>query len=302
VSGAALSTPAAHVLCVLFVIVDGVTRAWRLQTFVRAFGGSLRFRHALRANLVEDAAAAVTPMRLGGQPARLAVLARAGVSTATAIGVSVVEAAVMYPLVALAAIGVALAFAPEWWQTIGVRLGHSAVSAGRWLAAGAAITLVAWIGMRRVLPHHHQAASRTIAYAWRELRRVEPATLLLTSLLTLVSVAARVAILPVLTLTLVPPSSPPVGAVTLSSFVLLYGQLILPTPSGAGAVEAGFLSGGVGLEGGAPTTRLLLAWRIYTSLLSIAAGLILVAASVASALVRRRAPTTNDVSDGIPHR
>jgi hypothetical protein len=286
VSGAALSTPAAHVLCVLFVIVDGVTRAWRLQTFVRAFGGSLRFRHALRANLVEDAAA-VTPMRLGGQPARLAVLARAGVSTATAIGVSVVEAAVMYPLVALAAIGVALAFAPEWWQTIGVRLGHSAVSAGRWLAAGAAITLVAWIGMRRVLPHHHQAASRTIAYAWRELRRVEPATLLLTS---------------VLTLTLVPPSSPPVGAVTLSSFVLLYGQLILPTPSGAGAVEAGFLSGGVGLEGGAPTTRLLLAWRIYTSLLSIAAGLILVAASVASALVRRRAPTTNDVSDGIPHR
>jgi hypothetical protein len=53
---------------------------------------------------------------------------------------------------------------------------------------------------------------------------------------------------------------------------------------------------------GAPTTRLLLAWRIYTSLLSIAAGIILVAVSMASTLVRRRSPTTNDASDGIAHR
>jgi uncharacterized membrane protein YbhN (UPF0104 family) len=298
VSGAALSTPAAHVLCVLFVIVDGVTRAWRLQTFVRAFGGSLRFRHALRANLVEDAAAAVTPMRLGGQPARLAVLAQAGVRTSTTIVASVVEGAVTYPLVALAAICFGLAFAPDWWRTIGVQLEHSTISAGRWLALGAALGVVGWITMRRLLPQHHHAASRTIVYASRELRRVGVGTLLAASVLTLVSVAARVAILPVLTLALVP--APPVTLVTLSSFVLLYGQLVLPTPSGAGAVELGVLSGAAGVVG-AQTTWLLLAWRIYTSLFSIAAGLALAAASMASALIRRRALSTNEPSAGVPH-
>jgi uncharacterized membrane protein YbhN (UPF0104 family) len=198
----------------------------------------------------------------------------------------------MYPLVAVVAAGVALAFAPEWWQTIGVQLGHSAIGVSRWLAAGTAVGLVAWVNMRRQLPHHHRAAGRTAAQAWRELRRVDHPTLVLACVLTLVSLTSRVAILPVLTLTLVP--SPPAGAVTLSSFVLLYGQLFLPTPSGAGAVEVGFLSGGAGVVG-ASTTRLLLIWRIYTSLISIAAGLVLATTSLASALARRRStpPTTS---------
>jgi uncharacterized membrane protein YbhN (UPF0104 family) len=297
VSGAALSTPLAHLLCVLLLVVDGVSRAWRLQAFVHAFGGSLRLSDAARANLVEDAAAAVTPLRLGGQPARIAMLVRAGVRTSTTIVASVVEAVVMYPLVALAAVPFALAFAPDWWQTIGVRLGQSAMGAGRWLVFGAALSVVAWIIMRRLIPHHHHAANRTIAHAWRELRKVDSGTLLLTSLLTLVSVAARVAILPVLTLTLVP--SPAVGPVTLSSFVLLYGQLLLPSPSGAGAVEVGFLSGGAGVAG-AGTTGLLLAWRLYTALVSIAAGVVLVAIPVASALLRRRVPTTTDATGRVP--
>jgi uncharacterized membrane protein YbhN (UPF0104 family) len=298
VTGAVISAPVAHALCVLFLVVDSASRAWRLQTLVRAFGGALRFWDSVRANLVEDAAAAVTPMRLGGQPARLAVLAQAGVRTSTTIVASVVEAAVTYPLVALAAICVALAFAPDWWRTIGVQLEHSTIGAGRWLALGAALGVIGWIAMRRLVPHHHHAASRTIVYASRELRRVGFDTLLAASVLTLVSVAARVAILPVLTLALVP--SPPVALVTLSSFVLLYGQLVLPTPSGAGAVELGVLSGGAGVVG-AQTTWLLLAWRIYTSLFSIAAGLALAAASMASALIRRRALSTNEPSTGVPH-
>jgi hypothetical protein len=64
-------------------------------------------------------------------------------------------------------------------------------------------------------------------------------------------------------------------------------------------VEVGFLSGGAGVVG-ALTTRLLLAWRIYTSGISIAAGLLVVAASMASTLLPRRA-STKDVSDGIAH-
>ena len=56
-----------------------------------------------------------------------------------------------------------------------------------------------------------------------------------------VNLATRVAILPVLALTL--PNPPALALLIVGSFALLYGQLILPTPAGAGAVELGFLGG-----------------------------------------------------------
>ncbi len=48
------------------------------------------------------------------------------------------------------------------------------------------------------------------------------------------------------------------------SFALLYSQLLLPTPSGAGAVELGFLGGAAG-DLGDRAGWLLLAWRFYTN-------------------------------------
>jgi uncharacterized membrane protein YbhN (UPF0104 family) len=79
---------------------------------------------------------------------------------------------------------------------------------------------------------------------------------------TAINVVTRVAVLPVLVLTL--PDHPPLGPVLLGSFALLYSQLILPTPSGVGAVELGFLAGAAG-DLGDDAGRLLLAWRFYTS-------------------------------------
>ena len=62
--------------------------------------------------------------------------------------------------------------------------------------------------------------------------------------LSFLNLATRVAILPVLAATL--PQPPELGPMVLGSFALLYSQLILPTPSGAGAVELGFLGGAAG--------------------------------------------------------
>jgi uncharacterized membrane protein YbhN (UPF0104 family) len=90
--------------------------------------------------------------------------------------------------------------------------------------------------------------------------------------LTLVNVAARVAMLPVLALTL--DAHPPLGAVAMGSFALLYSQLILPTPAGAGAVELGFLGGAAG-ELGANDALLLLAWRFYTTGVGVLLGVLL---------------------------
>jgi uncharacterized membrane protein YbhN (UPF0104 family) len=90
----------------------------------------------------------------------------------------------------------------------------------------------------------------------------------------LINLGTRVAILPVLALTL--PNPPPMGPLALGSFALLYSQLVLPTPSGAGAVELGFLGGAAG-DLGADEGWLLLAWRLYTNGIGVMLGVALAA-------------------------
>ena len=276
---------AAHSLCIACLLVDGAARAWRLRVLVGALGGTVGFLDALWANLVEDAAAALTPMRLAGLPARAVVLRRAGVGTGITLLASVAESALMYPVVLATGTALALAFAPDWWRGVAPQVARTSVDAGRWLALALALGVVAWIAVRRHLPRVHRSARLTLADAWREMRRAGAAALGVNVALTLASIAARLAILPILTRTVVP--SPALGAVTFSSFVLLYGQLLLPMPSGAGAVEIGFLAGGAGVAGTA-ASRLLLPWRLYTALIAVGAGLLVVVASTAYSLSRRQ--------------
>jgi uncharacterized membrane protein YbhN (UPF0104 family) len=92
--------------------------------------------------------------------------------------------------------------------------------------------------------------------------------------LSLVNLVTRVAILPVLALTLANP--PAMGPMMLGSFALLYSQLLLPTPSGAGAVELGFLGGAAG-DLGSDQGWLLLAWRFYTNGVGVVLGVWLAA-------------------------
>jgi uncharacterized membrane protein YbhN (UPF0104 family) len=82
---------------------------------------------------------------------------------------------------------------------------------------------------------------------------------------------ARLTVLPVLVLTLSAP--PEMGPVWFGSFVLVYGQLFLPTPSGAGAVEVSFLNGAAGYAG-PNTTELLIVWRFYTTVAGVILGVI----------------------------
>jgi len=90
--------------------------------------------------------------------------------------------------------------------------------------------------------------------------------------LTVLNVATRVAILPLLAVTLSSP--PPLGATVVGSFALLYSQAVLPTPAGAGAVELSFLGGAAG-NLGSREASLLVMWRLYTTLLPVVLGLVL---------------------------
>jgi hypothetical protein len=79
----------------------------------------------------------------------------------------------------------------------------------------------------------------------------------------------------------------------LGSFALLYSQMILPTPSGAGAVELGFLGGAAG-NLGSRTGWLLLAWRFYTSGIGIILGIGLAAHAYGWPALRRLARRWSD--------
>jgi uncharacterized membrane protein YbhN (UPF0104 family) len=264
----------AHTICLGLVAVDLLARAWRIQWIVRGLGHRITVKDAFVLNAFGDAACALTPMRIGGEPARLAGMLRSRVpATAAFVGISF-EVLAAWPVIIVASGWLIWRYAPAWWLSAGPGLRAAAQGAWPWLVLVLVVSTVAWVYARRVSSpitrQLRRPLSRILMY-WRKM----PAWPLLASLpLSLINLVTRVAILPVLALTLTSP--PALGPMTLGSFALLYSQLILPTPSGAGPVELGFLGGAAG-DLGNDEAWLLLAWRFYTSGVGVLLGVLIAA-------------------------
>jgi uncharacterized membrane protein YbhN (UPF0104 family) len=159
--------------------------------------------------------------------------------------------------------------APEWWQVAGPGLAQGLREVWPWAIAVLVGTLVLWAWLRRNAPSASHHLRRPITRMLVHWRRMPWPLLLATAPLSFINLAARVAVLPVLASSL--PHAPPLGLLLVGSFALLYSQLVLPTPSGAGAVELGFLGGAAGNLAGSGTS-LLLAWRFYTTGIGVVLG------------------------------
>ncbi|MFN8647284.1 MAG: lysylphosphatidylglycerol synthase domain-containing protein [Gemmatimonadales bacterium] len=262
-----LSPLAAHGICLGLLVIDLAARALRIRACCRAVGHPITARHAYQLNAWGDAAAGLTPMRVGGEAARLAGLLRAGVPAASAFLAIGIEVVLAYPVV-LAFGGILLwRYAPDWWSQAAPALRDRLDEGWPWLALVVLLSLAAGIGAwrwRRVPLREPERGTRRLRAGGARL----PAAALVVCLPTsLINVAARTLVLPVLAATL--PAPPPPGVLLVGSFVLLYSQLLLPTPAGAGAVDLALLGGAAGpVDGGVP---LLLAWRFYT----VGAGILL---------------------------
>jgi uncharacterized membrane protein YbhN (UPF0104 family) len=194
-------------------------------------------------------------------------------ATAAFVAISL-EVLAAWPVILIAAGWLIWRYAPEWWMVAGPRLTAAAASAWPWVVAVAILSLLAWRVARRVASPASRQLRRPIRRAMVYWRRMPLWPLVASLPLSFLNLATRVAILPVLALAL--PSPPPLGPLTLGSFALLYSQLVLPTPSGAGAVELGFLGGAAGdLGTGANEGWLLLAWRFYTNGIGVILGIVL---------------------------
>ncbi len=290
-----MSALEAHLICISLVVLDFAVRAWRIQWIMHGLGTTLTLGDAIVVNAFGDAANALTPMRLGGEPARLAGLLRSKTRlTAALVGVTL--EAIASRLVLFAVGGWLIwRYAPEWWSSAGPGLQAAAARAWPWVAVVFLLGLVIWWYTRRVVSSTSRRLRRPLRRVLVYLRRMPRWPLVLSLPLGAVAMIARIAILPVLLLTL--PNPPELAPMIFGSFALLYSQMVLPTPSGAGVVELGFLGGAAGALGEGQGW-ILLAWRFYTNGIGVVLGVWLAASiygwPVLRRLLRGRAPQVAD--------
>jgi uncharacterized membrane protein YbhN (UPF0104 family) len=113
--------------------------------------------------------------------------------------------------------------------------------------------------------------------AWAHVRRAPRWALGAGALLTVISIASRVLILPALTWGMSDP--PPFSDMFFGALALLHVPLIVPLPSGGGGLEVAFLNGFAG-DFGARQVSMLLLWRFYTALLLTILGVYALVRSV----------------------
>src|SRR5919108_1251080 len=93
----------ATLLCIALVFIDLLVRAWRIQWIVRGLGYPIGFWDSLVLNAYGDAACALTPLRIGGEPARLAGMLRSRVPATAAFVAISLEVLAAWPVVIVAA-------------------------------------------------------------------------------------------------------------------------------------------------------------------------------------------------------
>ncbi len=254
-----------HVIALALVLTDLVARGVRIRLLMPRDRRFSLFR-AIAVNAYGDAASAVSPARLAGDPVRFMGVNRSGVDAPGVVVAMGAERLVDWALILMTGVALAVLYA-ETGLRGALRLLELAISptALVLIASVVALSVLSLLALRRFRSRMPNAVTRSLSEAWGRARGVGSLTLATTGALTLVSMAARIAILPVLVAS---HAGVNMGAVLLGSFALLYSQLFLPTPAGAGGVELGFVGGFAGVLSAGEIVILLAAWRFYTLVLS----------------------------------
>jgi uncharacterized membrane protein YbhN (UPF0104 family) len=263
----------AHVVAFGLVAGDVWIRAVRLRLLLgrEQAPGPLR---AIAVNAYGDAASALTPARIGGEPARFVALKRAGITTPAAVVVLAAERVIDLSVVAVVSVLSLGALGGRGFRDVNALFRRlAAPDMLPWALGVFALLVLGGAAAFRLRDRFPPVVEQSLRDALRETRRLSGRAVAAAAGLTAASMAARVAILPILLAAYAPVADP--VPVLVGSFALIYAQLLLPTPGGVGGVELGFVASMAPVLSQQNLAALLLTWRLYSLFLPAGLGVVL---------------------------
>lgn len=253
-----------HGVALALVMTDVLARAGRSRALM-----PVRFARAIVVNCCGDAVASMTPARIGGEPIRFVGYTRSGLGGPTVLASFATETMLDVIILGTGAVLVGPMLARAGWHLM-ERVAPLA-SAGAWTAAVfvAGAVCVAALVIRRRYPRTVGRVTTFLSESWHRFRNQPSRAVALAGVCTIVSLAARLAILPVLLA-----NTPGLEwrSLALGSVAALYVLLLTPTPGGIGLVELGFFAGLGDALDPRQVAMLLVAWRSYTWLIGAGVG------------------------------
>ena len=286
--------PRSHLLAIAAVVIEILTRTWKITWSAKAAQIDLSFFTALRTTLAGDFGASITPARSGAEPARFLVLAEAGIPTPSALVVLFAELFLEALSLATVVIVVAIVF-----RHAGIVLGALVGVVGGYAGFVIGIAVIAVVLSRR---HVNDAAPRwarriglggrrwDVIQRWfaqvrstvDSVRRIDLRWAIAAYTMSVIHVAMRLCVLPALVLGA--GAHAPLAPLALWPLGLLYGAAIVPAPGGGGAVELAFRAALAPVIGPSLFAAALLWWRFYTFYIYIVLGAIVAGGTVVRAV------------------
>jgi uncharacterized protein (TIRG00374 family) len=238
-----------HLIAVGAVCVELMLRTAKIAYSARACGIPLAFGTAARATLCGDFLDAITPARVGAEPARFLVLREAGTPVAGTLVVLFLELWLEFLSLVLIAAGLLLFLdrSTALMVAVGTVGGYGLFVLGLGVIAlmisrrddGA--PLPGWARSLRVGPGVWQHLLRTITHlrsGVTAFRRADPAMMSFALGCSVLHVLMRLTILPILVYSY--GADVPLAPLMLWPLALLYAGALTPMPSGGGVMELGF--------------------------------------------------------------
>jgi uncharacterized protein (TIRG00374 family) len=265
-----------HGLALSVAVADMLCRGGRTHLLARGLKRDLPLRYGLLVQMAADGAAAVTPARMGADPAKFFVLrsrkfpvgasavmlAGEGLSEAFVIGMISIFLALTFDVVRAAAL--ALLVYPV---TLACVVAFAAIGAHRLRR-----TIVRMLPVPFRFKRDAVRAAHGFIRNLRQILTLRPQLTLAILFVTFLHVIARAAMLPVLLAGFAKPGS--ALEIVVWPLAVQYGGSLIPVPSGGGGIEAGLA---FALRDVVPAAALLPAlvwWRVYTFYLGAITGLL----------------------------
>lgn len=296
----------AHAACAAAACLEVLTRGLKLKLAAQALGIPLTLNAAVRTGIGGDFGAAITPARSGAEPARFLILAEAGVKPSDNLLLLWVELSLEMLSLAFAVLVFAV-----WFGGAGAALHGVLVVVGTYalvvigIAAvglmlahrsdGGPPRLLASLGVRGTRWELVQRSLRRLRESTDAVRRAHWGLGLAAYLVSLVHVALRLAILPIIVYAL-GATDVPLAPLVLWPLALFYGAVVAPVPGGGGVIELGFRHFLNGIIPAFLIGASLVWWRFYTFYILVILGALAAGGTVMRALrdTRELAETAAD--------